>query len=218
MPATYKDFMREPSKPHQCMHSSNETGIRCRATAMQNEYMCYVHRDDVIMTVIENDPFLIDRLDTRDDVQRALLAVASRLACNRIDLKRAGLLGFILQNALRNLAAAPNQTLNSAPLVPDHLEDGPGDPELLKLARPNLDDEDAPDLYAAADCQSIEDCHSERSERGPRPACWLGQEGEESPQIMIQSALAATIASAESATHTSLGRRPRLAAHRKYEG
>src|ERR1700756_4292770 len=34
MPATYKDFHRQPSKPHQCMHTSEKDGTRCRAASM----------------------------------------------------------------------------------------------------------------------------------------------------------------------------------------
>src|ERR1035438_934114 len=92
MADVYKDFQREPSRAHQCMHESEKDGTRCRAMAMQNNYMCYAHRTDDVVTVIENDMFLIDNLDTHEAIQKVFLDVAARLACNHIDLKRAELL------------------------------------------------------------------------------------------------------------------------------
>ena len=107
MPATYKDFDREPSKPHQCMHHSDKDGTRCRASSMHNEYMCYHHRSDDIPTVIQNDPFLIERLNDQASIQKALADVAARLACNHIDLKRAGLLLQAIQIAATALRTSP---------------------------------------------------------------------------------------------------------------
>jgi hypothetical protein len=117
MADVYKDFQREPSKSHQCMHESENDGTRCRAMAMQNNYMCYAHRTDDVPTVIENDMFLIDSLDTHEAIQKAFLATAARLACNHIDLKRAELLITLLRAASRNLrdaAAARRQALREA--------------------------------------------------------------------------------------------------------
>jgi hypothetical protein len=117
MADSYKDFQREPSKSHQCMHESENDGTRCRAMAMQNNYMCYAHRTDDVPTVIENDMFLIDSLDTHEAIQKAFLATAARLACNHIDLKRAELLITLLRAASRNLrdaAAARRQALREA--------------------------------------------------------------------------------------------------------
>ena len=91
MTDTYKDFQCEPSRAHQCMHESENDGTRCRAMAMQNNYMCYAHRTDDVPTVIENDMFLIDNLDTHEAIQKTFCDVAARLACNHIDLKRAEL-------------------------------------------------------------------------------------------------------------------------------
>ena len=72
MADVYKDFQREPSRAHQCMHESEKDGARCRAMSMQNSYMCYAHRTDDVPTVIENDMFLIDNLDTHAAIQKAL--------------------------------------------------------------------------------------------------------------------------------------------------
>ena len=113
----YKDFQREPSRAHQCMHESEKDGTRCRAMAMQNSYMCYAHRTDDVVTVIENDMFLIDNLDTHAAIQKAFCDVAARLACNHIDLKRAELLITLLRAASRNLrdaATARRQALREA--------------------------------------------------------------------------------------------------------
>jgi hypothetical protein len=74
--------------------------------AMQNSYMCYAHRTDDVPTVIENDMFLIENLDTHAAIQKAFLDVAARLACNHIDLKRAELLITLLRAASRNLREA----------------------------------------------------------------------------------------------------------------
>jgi hypothetical protein len=117
MADVYKDFQREPSKSHQCMHESEKDGARCRAMSMQNNYMCYAHRTDDVPTVIENDMFLIDNLDTHEAIQKALCDVAARLACNHIDLKRAELLITLLRAASRNLrdaATARRQALREA--------------------------------------------------------------------------------------------------------
>jgi hypothetical protein len=117
MADTYKDFQREPSRAHQCMHESENDGTRCRAMAMQNNYMCYAHRTDDVPTVIENDMFLIDNLDTHEAIQKVFLDVAARLACNHIDLKRAELLITLLRAASRNLrdaATARRQALREA--------------------------------------------------------------------------------------------------------
>ena len=106
MADAYKDFQREPSRAHQCMHESENDGARCRAMAMQNNYMCYAHRTDDVPTVIENDMFLIDNLDTHEAIQKTFCDVAARLACNHIDLKRAELLITLLRAASRNLRDA----------------------------------------------------------------------------------------------------------------
>jgi len=117
MADVYKDFQREPSRAHQCVHESEKDGTRCRAMAMQNNYMCYAHRTDDVPTVIENDMFLIDNLDTHEAIQKSFCDVAARLACNHIDLKRAELLITLLRAASRNLrdaATARRQALREA--------------------------------------------------------------------------------------------------------
>src|ERR1039457_5085881 len=117
MADVYKDFQREPSRAHQCMHESEKDGTRCRAMSMQNSYMCYAHRNDDVVTVIENDMFLIDHLDTHEAIQKVFLDVAARLACNPIDLKRAELLTTLLRADSRNLrdsATASRQVLREA--------------------------------------------------------------------------------------------------------
>jgi hypothetical protein len=115
MADVYKDFQREPSRAHQCMHESEKDGTRCRAMAMQNSYMCYAHRTDDVPTVIENDMFLIENLDTHAAIQKAFLDVAARLACNHIDLKRAELLITLLRAASRNLREAATARRQAAP-------------------------------------------------------------------------------------------------------
>jgi hypothetical protein len=120
MPDTYKDFQREPSKSHQCMHCSDD-GTRCQAMSMHNEYMCYAHRSDEILTVVQNDMFLIENLDTHAAIQKAFGDVAARLACNHIDLKRAELLITLLRAAARNLrevAAERREAAKAAALEP----------------------------------------------------------------------------------------------------
>ena len=106
MSDTYKDFQREPSRAHQCVHESEKDGTRCRAMAMANNYMCYAHRTDEVPTVIENDMFVIDDLSTHEAIQNAFLDVAARLASNHIDLQRASLLITLLRAASRNLRDA----------------------------------------------------------------------------------------------------------------
>jgi len=116
MPSTYDDFKREPSIPHQCMHTHSSDGRRCRAIAMHNNYMCFAHRDKVIPPVYENEPFEIPTALTRNTIQQALGDLATRLASNRMDLKRAGLLAYILQIASSNLTeSAPMPSHGSLP-------------------------------------------------------------------------------------------------------
>ena len=61
------ELTRAANRAHQCMHESEKDGARCRAMAMQNNYMCYAHRTDDVVTVIENDMFLIDNLDRSEE-------------------------------------------------------------------------------------------------------------------------------------------------------
>ncbi|HEX3569684.1 MAG TPA: hypothetical protein VHU44_02560 [Acidobacteriaceae bacterium] len=93
------------------MHNHYEDGRRCRARATHNNFMCFAHRDAVIPPVIENEPFPIPHLNDRAAIQQALGNPAALLANNRMDLKRAGLLAYILQVASCNLAG----TVPSAP-------------------------------------------------------------------------------------------------------
>jgi hypothetical protein len=72
---------------------------------MHNEMLCYHHRRDYILPVLENDPFLLDKLDDTASVQQALTNVLSRLACNHMDLKRAALMLQGIQIAASRLAA-----------------------------------------------------------------------------------------------------------------
>jgi hypothetical protein len=145
MADVYKDFQREPSRAHQCMHESEKDGTRCRAMAMQNSYMCYAHRTDDVVTVIENDMFLIDNLDTHEAIQKAFLDVAARLACNHIDLKRAELLITLLRAAARNLrdAATARREAAKAAAAEAALEPVPAAPVPLDSAEaaPHLDSE-----------------------------------------------------------------------------
>ena len=122
---------REPSKPHQCTHWDDD-GNRCRAFAMYNEFFCYRHRVFPVPPVIENEPFEITHLDSRAAIQQALADLASRLACNRMDLKRAGLLAYTLQIASANIAADTSQeplpipdAVLSEPAQPNTPEEGP---------------------------------------------------------------------------------------------
>jgi hypothetical protein len=119
MSDTYDDFRREPAKPHQCVHVSEQDGTRCRATAMHNQIMCFHHRTDDIPTVIENDPFLLEHLDTREAIQRALGQVAARLACNHMDFERAKLLLQTINYAMRNLPPHPRPTRIPASRYPE---------------------------------------------------------------------------------------------------
>jgi hypothetical protein len=101
MATSYINHQRTPSKPHQCMHSSEKDGTRCRASAMHNEYMCYNHRNDDVPTVIQNDPFELGPLDDRAAIQRAYSDISARLACNHMDLQRAAILIQAVQGAAK---------------------------------------------------------------------------------------------------------------------
>jgi hypothetical protein len=130
MSDTYDDFRREPAKPHQCVHVSEQDGTRCRATAMHNQIMCFHHRADDIPTVIENDPFLLEHLDTREAIQHALGQVAARLACNHMDFERAKLLLQTINYAMRNLPPHPRPTRTAptpthTPVIPTEAADSP---------------------------------------------------------------------------------------------
>jgi hypothetical protein len=120
---------------------------------MHNNFMCYRHRDDAIPPVIENEPFLIERLDTPEDVRYALFQVAARLACNRMELKRAGLLSNILQNALCTFSRVPKTTPKAATPPPNAVEE----PASASVCHPQCSEGSA----------SVLDCPSERSEESP---------------------------------------------------
>jgi hypothetical protein len=150
----YRDYQREPSRRRQCMYHTEKDGIRCRAIAMHNEYMCYQHRNDEIATVIQNDPFEIVHLDDRAAIQKALADTAARLACNHIDLKRAALLIQNLQVACSNLTAyekeagrlpipQPEPELLPDPVLPPTEDDEPAEahynrnaPEVVIVRKP----------------------------------------------------------------------------------
>ena len=92
----------------ECMYLY-EDGRRCRARSMLNEYRRFRHRESYMPPVIENEPFDISSLDDRAAIRKALSQLAARLACNRIDLKRAGLLAYTLQTASTNLIDLPTE-------------------------------------------------------------------------------------------------------------
>jgi hypothetical protein len=131
----YKEYRREPSIPHQCMHHSNKHGGRCRGRAMHNEVMCFQHRIEDLPTVLQNDPFELTSLYDRAAIQHVVTQVAARLACNRIDLKRATLLLQSCQIAAANLTAhdrAANAKIAAPPLTPTAQELDPNpNPEAL---------------------------------------------------------------------------------------
>jgi hypothetical protein len=164
MADVYKDFQREPSKSHQCMHESEKDGARCRAMAMQNNYMCYAHRTDDVPTVIENDMFLIDNLDTHEAIQKVFLDVAARLACNHIDLKRAELLITLLRAASRNLrdaATARRQALREA-AAEAKAAGAPGSTASSSTLGLNPADP-LPNCHPERSSDPLQNCHPERS-------------------------------------------------------
>lgn len=122
MDAGIKDFLREPSHTHQCMYLY-EDGRRCRAQSMHNEYRCFRHRENYMPPVIENEPFEIAALEDRDSIQNALSQLAARLACNRIDLKRAGLLAYTSRQPPPTSRAPPPKSPRpplTFPAFPNH--------------------------------------------------------------------------------------------------
>jgi hypothetical protein len=149
----YKEFRREPSMPHQCMHHSDKDGKRCRGRAMHNEIMCFHHRDEDIPTVIQNDPYELTSLYDRASIQHALTEIAARLAANHMDLKRAALLLQSCKIAKSNLdsadrTAAAKTTVPSLTPPPVELDPNP-DPEALiryqaYRAELGLDDDEPP--------------------------------------------------------------------------
>jgi hypothetical protein len=146
------------------MHESENDGTRCRAMAMQNNYMCYAHRTDDVPTVIENDMFLIDNLDTHEAIQKVFLDVAARLACNHIDLKRAELLITLLRAASRNLrdaAAARRQALREA-AAEAKAAGAPGSTASSSTLGLNPADP-LPNCHPERSSDPLQNCHPERS-------------------------------------------------------
>src|ERR1019366_298782 len=153
------------------------------AMAMQNSYMCYAHRTDDVPTVIENDMFLIDNLDTHEAIQKAFCDVAARLACNHIDLKRAELLITLLRAASRNLreaAAARRQALREAAIAQPATESGAPHLDSERWVPPNPAD-------------LLQNCHPERSSAS-------------APNAVEGPAVASHTATAESAIPTKAAR------------
>jgi hypothetical protein len=160
----YKEYRREPSIPHQCMHHSNKHGERCRGRAMHNEVMCFQHRIEDLPTVLQNDPFELTSLYDRASIQHVVTQVAARLACNRIDLKRATLLLQACQIAAANLTAhdrAANAKIAAPPLTPPTTSLDPNpDPEALVRyqayrAELGLDEEDEEDAPLTAESRPL---------------------------------------------------------------
>ena len=136
----YKEYRREPSIPHQCMHHRYKTGDRCRGRAMHNEVMCFQHRIEDLPTVLQNAPFELTSLYDRASIQHVVTEIAARLACNHMDLKRAALLLQSCQIAAANLTAHDRAARAAAlapktvaiPLTPPAQELDPNpDPEAL---------------------------------------------------------------------------------------
>jgi hypothetical protein len=151
----YSDYQREPSRQRQCMHHSEKDGIRCRSTAMHNEIMCFHHRSDDIPTVLQNDPFEIANLRDRPTIQRALADIASRLACNHMDFKRAALLLQTLQLAAYNLTAHEQvaQVAARFPATPPETDLTSADPVESDLAEADGAAADAGDPAAGVQCR-----------------------------------------------------------------
>src|SRR5580698_9456049 len=121
----YKEYRREPSIPHQCMHHRYKTGERCRGRAMHNEVMCFQHRIEDLPTVLQNAPFELTSLYDRAAIQYVVTEIAARLASNHMDLKRAALMLQSCQIAAANLTAhdrAANAKTPATSLIPPDQE------------------------------------------------------------------------------------------------
>jgi hypothetical protein len=170
----YPEYKREPSRQRQCMHYSEDSGIRCRATAMKNEIMCFQHRVDDIPTVLQNDPFDIEHLNDRGSIQRAVADTAARLACNHMDFKRAALLLQALQIASANLTAYEQVTARlaaqsgTAQTVPAKFAAAPAEAIEPGPSPDVLPEPDTLTLQAAAESAPTRTSNLEYNQQNPR--------------------------------------------------
>jgi hypothetical protein len=77
--------------PLQCFHY-HSLGHRCGSPAVRGEYFCYHHRNSLKpapVIIFPTQPFELPHLTDRDSVLRAADEVASRIAANSLDLRRA---------------------------------------------------------------------------------------------------------------------------------
>lgn len=84
----------------------------CGSPALRGESFCYYHHptrspvrnpNERRARRIARQSFTIPPPTTRHQLQLSLAMIAQRIASNQIDLRRAGLLLFALQNAANNL-------------------------------------------------------------------------------------------------------------------
>jgi hypothetical protein len=222
----YKEYRREPSIPHQCMHHREKTGDRCRSRAMHNEVMCFQHRIEDLPTVLQNDPFELTSLYDRAAIQDAVTQIAARLACNHMDLKRAALLLQSCQIAAANLTAhdrAVKANSAAAPLTLPATELDPNpDPEAYQryqayLAELGLDEDETP-ISAPPTAESRSPIAvSENPATEPQPAMDNDQPSTDNvlPTLNAVAAFHASPNTARSAVHSAKHRRKAHAKRRE---
>jgi hypothetical protein len=95
--------------PHQCFHY-HSLGHRCGSPALRGEYFCYHHQNSLKsapVIIFPTQPFELPRLTDRDSVLRAADQVASRIAANSLDLRRAKAILSAIYLAATHLPPAP---------------------------------------------------------------------------------------------------------------
>lgn len=103
--------------PLQCFHY-HSVGHRCGSPAMRGEYFCYYHRDSLKpapVIIFPTSPFELPRLTDRESILRAADEVASRIAANSLDLRRAKALLSAIYIAAGHLPPAPPPAAPSLP-------------------------------------------------------------------------------------------------------
>ena len=121
MPEPSEEFAFHPENmsvnqsPHQCFHY-HSVGHRCGSPAMRGEYFCYHHQNSLKpapVIIFPTQPFELPRLTDRDSVLRAADEVASRIAANSLDLRRAKAILSAIYLAATHLPAEASAALPS---------------------------------------------------------------------------------------------------------
>jgi len=155
-----------PNEPafQQCFHQIT-AGHRCHAPAMRGEYFCRHHYKRARNVIPPSSTYEMPLITDRESLRAAVLQIASRVAANSLDVRRAGILLYSLQIALTTFPPLPRPKSEASspeparPELPQPETAQPGQPSALDRLKARV---------AEARAQALAD--SEEAARTPKPA------------------------------------------------